>query len=478
MRRLSCVLSVLFVSIWAFAKPLPVSSESETCIECHSQVTPGIVESWKKGAHAHITVGDALKKDSKSRLLSSKDIPKKYLGQVVGCAECHTVNPKSHKDSFEHNGFMVHVIVTPRDCATCHSKEVKEFEDSLMGHAYDNLMDNRTYHKLVKSIDNSNTPQDSCLECHGTKIKVRGMKTVETQMGDMQFPVLDGWPNQGVGRINPDGSRGSCTSCHTRHAFKIAEARSPHACERCHKGPDVPVYKIYTISKHGAIFKTSKSNMNHVPWVPGKDFDAPTCATCHMSKLATADGETIVPRTHDPAKRLWIRLFGLPYSHPYPATASTSGIKNADGLYLITNLDGSAVKNSVIDKSTAKQRMHTMGRVCSSCHSTSWTKGHFAKITRVARESDKKVKEATELMKKAWNIHLADPSNPFDEFIERLWVRTWLYYANSVRLSAAMGGADYGVFERGREYLTTVIAQMRHLLNIAPSKTQNSKAKQ
>ncbi len=28
-----------------------------------------------------------------------------------------------------------------------------------------------------------------------------------------------------IGRINPDGSRGSCSACHTRHSFSIAQER-------------------------------------------------------------------------------------------------------------------------------------------------------------------------------------------------------------------------------------------------------------
>ena len=44
----------------------------------------------------------------------------------------------------------------------------------------------------------------------------------------------DTWPNAGVGRLNLDGSKGSCTSCHTRHRFSVAEARKPEACDQCH----------------------------------------------------------------------------------------------------------------------------------------------------------------------------------------------------------------------------------------------------
>lgn len=42
------------------------------------------------------------------------------------------------------------------------------------------------------------------------------------------FPAT--WPNVGVGRLNLDGSKGSYTSCHTRHRFSVMEARKPQAC--------------------------------------------------------------------------------------------------------------------------------------------------------------------------------------------------------------------------------------------------------
>ena len=68
---------------------------------------------------------------------------------VVGCAECHTLNPEKHKDSFEHNGYKVHVVVTPQDCATCHPVEVNQFGKNLMSEAYGNLENNPVYQSLV-----------------------------------------------------------------------------------------------------------------------------------------------------------------------------------------------------------------------------------------------------------------------------------------------------------------------------------------
>ena len=71
----------------------------------------------------------------------------------MGCAECHTLNPDKHSDTFEHNGYQVHIVVTPEDCATCHPVEVKQYGHNLMSQAYGNLMNNSLYQDLMLSIN-------------------------------------------------------------------------------------------------------------------------------------------------------------------------------------------------------------------------------------------------------------------------------------------------------------------------------------
>ncbi len=57
------------------------------------------------------------------------------------------------------------------------------------------------------------------------------------------------WPNSGIGRINPDGSEGSCSACHSRHKFSVEQARNPENCGKCHMGTDYPQLEIYQESK-------------------------------------------------------------------------------------------------------------------------------------------------------------------------------------------------------------------------------------
>ncbi len=482
---LLCIFAVLLWSV-AYSAQYPMSEATETCIDCHSEVTPGIVSDWKASVHAHITPAQALKKDKLSREISSSHIPKKLSKVVVGCAECHTMSPNSHRDTFEHNGFKVHVVVTPKDCAVCHKVEEEQYSKNLMSHAYKNLMANPVYHSLLDSVDgvqtfdgktliyakpDAKTMADSCLYCHGTKVEVKGFKVRETSMGEMKFPVLIGWPNNGVGRINPDGSMGSCASCHTRHRFSIAMARKPATCAECHKGPDVPAYKVYLVSKHGNIYYSEgyKWNFKHVPWVVGKDFKAPTCAVCHVSLIVDENGNVIANRTHQMNDRSPYRIFGLIYAHPHPKSPDTTIIKNKAGLPLPTELTGEPVPKFLIDKKEMKVRRSKMEKVCMACHSTGWVKGQFARFEKSIETTNKMTLAATQILLKAWNEGVAkglsQGDSIFNEAIEKMWVEQWLFYANSVRFASAMAGADYGAFANGRWYLSKNLQQMLDWLN-------------
>lgn len=75
-----------------------LSQQSQTCVECHEATSPGIVGQWKESAH------------EKSH---------------VGCFECHQAE-KGARDAFEHNGFLIATIVSPKDCSHCHEGEYRQ----------------------------------------------------------------------------------------------------------------------------------------------------------------------------------------------------------------------------------------------------------------------------------------------------------------------------------------------------------------
>jgi len=462
------------------AMPPQISDQSQVCILCHRNYTPGIVEDWLKSRHSKTTPELALKKPPLERRISSEVIPETLQATVVGCYECHSLNASAHKDNFEHFGFMINVIVSPNDCRTCHSVEVDQYSVSKKAHAVGNLQQNPLYHTFGETItgvkeikddklfslgSSEHTKSETCYACHGTVVTVKGMKKIFSKMGEIDVPDLANWPNQGVGRINPDGSLGACTSCHPRHSFSIEVARKPYTCGQCHLEPDVPAFEVYKESKHGNIFFSMQHewNWNNVPWRVGKDFQAPTCATCHNSLITTPDNKVIVSRTHDFGARLWVRLFGLIYTHPQPKSGKTYVIKNKEGLPLPISYTGELASEYLIDKNEQMQRQTEMKKVCQGCHNTDWVNQHFVKLDATIAETDKMCLSATQLLQKAWNEGLADPSNPFDETIERLWIRQWFFYANSVRYASAMGGPDFATFKNGWWELTANLHEILKL---------------
>ncbi|MBN1850403.1 MAG: hydroxylamine oxidase [Deltaproteobacteria bacterium] len=475
------ILILFFVSHIALADDPTISEDTELCLECHATINPGIVSDWKKSRHALITPAQALKKSGIDSILSGKKIPEALMENVVGCAECHTMNPEKHADNVEHSGYEIHPIVTPDDCALCHQSEVNQFQNNLMSHAYGNLQNNHLYRSLVNAVngvqsykDNQihqkasdpETDADSCLYCHGTMIQVTSMQSRETDHGDMTFPILSGWPNQGVGRINPDGTKGSCSVCHTRHQFSIAMARDPYTCAECHNGPDVPAYNVYKVSKHGNIHQSLGKDwdLKAVPWTLGRDFTAPTCAACHISLIVSTEGDVITQRTHQMNDRLPWRIFGLIYAHAHPKSPDTASIKNREGLPLPTELTGEPVNDFLIDQKEQEKRQSKLEKICLSCHSLGWVKGHFTRFKKGIETTNVMTRTATDILVRAWGLGAAkgpaQKDDIFNEFIEKKWVEQWLFYANSTRFASAMAGADYGVFANGRWYMSKNIREM------------------
>lgn len=460
----------------------PVSEASQECLACHVTATPTIVEDWKRSRHSRTTPSQGLGKPDLQRRISADKVPEALLGNVVGCAECHAINTEAHKDVFVHNEKKTHLTVTPRDCSTCHPTEAAQFQKNLMAFAHVNMAENKIYGQVMHAVNgtvvfdgqktsieppNAKTQAESCYACHGTSLEVTGTKKRDTDYGEMEFVEMSGYPNQGVGRLNPDGSQGSCSSCHPRHQFSIEMARKPYTCSQCHKGPDVPAYKIYEVSKHGNLYSSMNKewDLDAVPWTAGKDFTGPTCATCHVSMVVDTEGKVISQRTHQMSDRIPTRILGLIYSHPHPVSPNTSIIRNKDGLQLPTTLDGKLASEFLISAEEQKLRTKNMQATCRTCHSHGWVSGHWEKFENTLKTSDALTLTATNIMSKAWDEKLAGKENLFDEAIEKQWTEQWLFFANSTRLASAMGGTDYGVFDNGRHFMTKNIQEMMDRLH-------------
>ncbi|PID73544.1 MAG: hydroxylamine oxidase [Desulfobacterales bacterium] len=487
---LSGIFSVtcLMPSAVACAARAPVSEATETCLGCHSSVHPGIVEDWQRSRHARITPETAMAVSGPARKVSAQKIPAAQGKVAVGCAECHTANTDLHPDTFDHHEFPVHSVVSPPDCALCHPVEAGQYGRNMMSRAHGNLNGNPLYRDLERTIiglperkenqilfqpPDTDTRAESCLYCHGTRLEAGETRVRDTVLGEMPFPEITGWPNQGVGRINPDGSEGACSACHPRHEFSMETARKPETCGQCHAGPDVPSHKVYQASKHGVLHASlgDKWNYTAVPWTIGQDFSAPTCAVCHISGLVDTDGAPVATRSHEMTDRLPWRIFGLIYAHPWPRNPDTAVIRNKSGLPLPTDLDGTPADEFLIDGNTRERRTEAMQSVCNACHTTSWTTAHWRRFENTIHRSNADVAAATSVMREIWKRGYAkgpdQEESPFDEAVERQWTPIWLFYANTVRFASAMGGGgDYAVFAQGRHQLSRQIVYLEEWLRM------------
>jgi hypothetical protein len=245
-----------------------------------------------------------------------------------------------------------------------------------------------------------------CRSCHGTNMT--GKST-----GD--FTV---WPNNGIGRINPDGSMGSCSACHSRHTFSIEEARHPETCGQCHMGPDHPQIEIYMESKHGNIYAAEGDSWNwgEDDWEAGLDFRAPTCAGCHMS---AAPG---VPSTHDVSSRLSWELESAISRHT-DNTANSLGYSISDG-------------------SSWEVKRDRMKAVCGQCHSTTWVDNFYEQADIVVELYNQKYTEASAIVAELREEGLLTEDS-FDEPIEFKLYEMWHHEGRRARMGAFMMGPDY-----------------------------------
>jgi len=352
------------------------------CMTCHKEKTPGLYQQWLGSQHA---------------------------ANAVTCLDCHKAD-RRESDAYEHYGAYIATLVTPADCGRCHKKEAQEVGNSYHATAGEILDSKDAY--LAHVAGGEPVAVQGCEQCHGSKVIV-----------DPKAPnKLSGksWPNTGVGRLNPDGSKGSCTVCHTRHAFSKAQARQPEACSKCHLGPDHPQKEVYAESKHGNAYYTHQSEMNldAVLWIPGVSYNAaPTCATCHMSATATQKV------THDVGQRIAWTLRPPVSKH----------------------------------KSEWQRKRKNMKEVCSACHENRFVDGHFYQFDAVVGLYDEKfAKPAGEIMALIKKKNLMKHKAAFSNKIEWTYWELWHHEGRRARHGAAMMGPDYtwwhGIYEVAQHF--------------------------
>lgn len=442
------ILSIAFLAVLVFAifketqRQLPgykaaaiVDSNTEHCIGCHSEKGEGkiITEHWKESKHAQVG---------------------------VGCIECHKAE-KEDIDGFDHHGDFIATIVTPKDCGKCHEQEVEEFTAShhadagaIMG-SLDNVLAEVIEGHAAFNNGSNPSAASGCWQCHGSRVEVlrdAAGNVLKNDDGIVQFDPKT-WPNTGIGRINLDGSKGSCAACHNRHHFSVEQVRQPENCGKCHMGPDHPQAEIYQESKHGINYNAHREDMNldaH-PWIVGEDYTAaPTCATCHIS--ATPDQ----PITHEVGSRISWTL-----RPKVSEKIDASEIKKYKKL-------GKPLPEDFL---TWEQRRGNMKNVCSQCHSKAYIENFYTQFDNIVNlYNDKYGKPGLKLMKALKENKLITPI-PFDEKIEWDWFYLWHHEGRRMRHGAAMMGPDYvqwhGGFELAENFYTKMIPEINELIEKA-----------
>lgn len=450
------------------AHKVSIPSTSRKCVDCHVQSSPGIIDHWMGSTHAE---------------------------KGVGCVDCHKAETMD-ADAFPHYGFTIATIVTPLDCSKCHQEVYKEFEQSHHAKGGNILasLDNR----LAETVEGNRTPfnphsptpgmnvdmvngmasvNSGCKQCHGSLIGLEstdggvitfvdlepdenGQPTNKDAIARIKKnqdgrPVLDQstWPNTGIGRLNLDGSKGSCSACHSRHDFSPRRARRPENCGKCHLGPDHPQKEIYEESKHGIAFRDLEDHMNldSPSWVLGEDYtQAPTCATCHMS--ANANGGKI---THDPGKR-------ISWTNRPPIS-----------MVMDTDINGNVVKETDPEKRrelvahTWQEKRTAMTNVCTNCHTPDYVNGFYKQYDDfVINYNEKFAKPGTSIMAALKSTGLITQVD-FDDEIEWTWFYLWHHEGRRARHGASMMAPDYahwhGMYEVAERFYIELIPQAQEL---------------
>ena len=365
------------------------------CLSCHQDNNPGLYQQWKNSAH-----GD----------------------NDIGCYDCHAADPED-ADAFEHNGATIATLVTPKDCGQCHAEIAEQTSNSYHAHAGEILDSNYAY--LAHASGGEPIAMVGCESCHGAKVKI------DENSPNKLSPKT--WPNSGIGRINPDGSKGSCNACHSRHSFSAAQARQPENCGKCHLGPDHPQKEIYEESKHGIAYFSHKDKMalDSEEWIVGKDYyEAPTCATCHMSATSNQ------PITHDVGDRIsW-------------------------------TLRPPVSKN----KENWEEKRQSMQDVCLNCHQQRFVDGHYYQYDALVRlYNEKFAKPAGEIIKLVKSEKLLENPAAFSNPIEWEYWELWHHEGRRARMGAAMMGPDYawwhGIYDVAHNFYFKLIPEARHYGN-------------
>lgn len=336
------------------------------CAECHRRETPAIVHEFEMSQHS---------------------------AKGINCLDCHQAMPG--QETLEHRGFVIAKTLTAQNCQQCHRTE------------YDQYLRSRHAAPAWAAVAGPRdfTPQEIAFAEQFHKGAVNRPAHPLTAIEGPAAVAKGCYMCHNVGKPNADGSIGTCTACHARHAASVELARMPSTCGQCHMGPDHSQIEIYTESKHGVLFAAQRQTMNLS--APPKslttnDMPVPTCATCHMSGL---NGAGV---THDTSERLSYWLFA-------------------------------AVSQRRPNYQMAQVHMK---EICLNCHTTPRVDQFYQQAEDVVASTNSLVRQGQDIIDQLQRDHLLH-GGPEQDRLERINFDLWHYYGRTAKHGAFMGGADF-----------------------------------
>lgn len=443
------------------------AAESE-CVTCHKKESPALTMEWQRSKHA---------------------------ANDVTCLTCHQADA-SNPGSWVHHGERISTIVTPKTCATCHGDETAQFARSHHARAGEILasLDNVLAEKAAGTPTNKADAVNGCLQCHGGVVKFLKDEKGAIKRGPEGRPLIDPttWPNSGIGRFNPDGSKGSCNACHSRHSFEAKIARNPENCGKCHMGPDHPQIEIYQESKHGIAFYANKDKMaldKDGEWILGRDYSAaPTCATCHIAGHMGPDGK-VAGNTHDVGERIsWtlrpvisvrqnLVVFKDGFKEDYPETRPVPKVgeklETTEKVVVDEKPVSRSVTREVAKVITWQERRGAMSAVCANCHEKQFTENFYQQFdSLVTLYNDKFAKPSKAIIDELTADGVLNAKAPFEHEVQWDFWELWHHQGRRARHGASMMGPDYthwhGMYEVAK---TFYVEFLPHVLKAASEKS-------
>ncbi|MBF0190909.1 MAG: hydroxylamine oxidoreductase [Magnetococcales bacterium] len=221
----------------------------EVCLECHAQITPGIVKDWRNSGHAraqqpvlcpachgedhqklvfptHQTCGNChpqrlaeMEEEKKygfpshalamERAVDAKHFADKPKAEVTACLQCHSVGSKCDSCHTRHR-FDPAEARRPEACITCHSGPPHPDDDSYFASAHgQKYLEEGASWSWDKPLKKGNYPAPGCAYCH--------MREGKHQVADKavwKFGIREINPRTAENVIKRKRWQETCADCH------------------------------------------------------------------------------------------------------------------------------------------------------------------------------------------------------------------------------------------------------------------------